>query len=74
MIVYLAMIETPEEKTKFERLYLHYRALMYHVAYQILHNESDAEDVVHSAFVKIAEHMKKFPTRCVLKPRAMSLP
>lgn len=59
MIVYLAMIETPEEKTKFERLYLHYRALMYHVAYQILHNESDAEDVVHSAFVKIAEHMKK---------------
>lgn len=59
MIVYLSVIETAEEKSKFEQIYLHYRALMYHVAYQILHNEADAEDAVHSAFVKIAEHMKK---------------
>lgn len=38
---------------------LQYRGLMYHVAYEILHNEQDAEDAVHHAFVKIAENIKK---------------
>lgn len=59
MIIYLQMIETPDEKSKFERLYLEYRGLMFHVAYEILHNEQDAEDAVHQAFVKIAENIKK---------------
>lgn len=59
MLIYLQMIETPEEKSKFEQLYLEYRGLMYHTAYGILHNEQDAEDAVHQAFVKIAENIKK---------------
>ena len=59
MLVYLQMIETPEDKTKFETLYLEYRGLMYYIANQILHNEQDAEDAVHSAFVTIAENMQK---------------
>lgn len=33
---YISMVETPEEKTKVEQLYLNYRQTMYHVAYQIL--------------------------------------
>lgn len=65
MIIYLQMLETPEEKSKFEQLYLEYKGLMFHVAYEILHNEQDAEDAVHQAFVKIAENIKKIddPTR-----------
>lgn len=59
MIVYLSMLETPEEKSTFEQLYLEYKGLMFHVAYGILHNEQDAEDAVHQAFVKIAENIKK---------------
>lgn len=59
MLIYLQMIETPEEKSKFEQIYLEYKGLMYHVAYEILHNEHDAEDAVHQAFVKIAENIKK---------------
>lgn len=59
MIIYLQMLETPEEKSKFEQLYLEYKGLMFHVAYEILHNEQDAEDAVHQAFVKIAENIKK---------------
>ena len=59
MIIYLQMIETPEERSKFEQIYLEYRGLMFHVAYEILHNEQDAEDAVHQAFVKIAENIKK---------------
>lgn len=59
MMVYLQIIETSEEKTKFEQLYLEYRGLMYHIAYEILHNEQSAEDATHQAFVKIAENIKK---------------
>ena len=59
MIVYLEMLETPEEKSKFEQLYLEYRSLMFHVAFEILHNEEDAEDAVHQAFIKIAENINK---------------
>lgn len=59
MIVYLSMMETPEEKSRFEQLYLEYKGLMFHVAYEILHNEQDAEDAVHQAFVKISENINK---------------
>ncbi len=59
MLIYLQMLETPEEESLFEQIYLEYRGLMYHVAYEILHNEQDAEDAVHQAFVKIAENIKK---------------
>ena len=59
MLIYLQMIETPEEKSKFEQIYLQYKGLMFQVAFQILHNEQDAEDAVHQAFVKIAENIRK---------------
>lgn len=62
MIVYLSMLETPEEKSKFEQLYLEYKGLMFHVAYEILHNTQDAEDAVHQAFVRIAENIKRIDT------------
>lgn len=58
MLVYLQMIETQEDKEKFEILYEEYRGLMYYIAYQILKNNQDAEDAVHNAFVTIAENMK----------------
>lgn len=47
MLIYLQMLETPEEKSLFEQIYLEYCGLMFHVAYEILHNEQDAEDAVH---------------------------
>lgn len=34
MIVYLQMIETDEDKSKFEEIYQEYRNLMYYVAYK----------------------------------------
>ena len=59
MLVYLAVIDEPAQKTKFETVYHQYRGLMYYVAYRILNNASDAEDAVHDAFIKIAENIKK---------------
>ena len=58
MIVYLQMIETNEDKSKFEEIYQEYRNLMYYVAYKRMQHEQDAEDVVHHVFVKIAENIK----------------
>ena len=67
MLIYMMMLETPEEKSLFEQIYLEYRGLMFHVAYEILHNEQDAEDAVHQAFVKIAENIKKIDDPMCLK-------
>ena len=61
MLEYLATMETADDRTRFESLYLAYRGLMYHVAYHILKNPQDAEDAVHQSFVKLAEHMVTIP-------------
>ena len=59
LICYLQMLDTPEEKIRFEQIYLKYRSLMYHVADGILHNRQDAEDAVHNAFLRIIKHFKR---------------
>lgn len=59
MLIYLAMIDSPDDQSKFERVYLKYRYLMLHIAKQILQNHHDAEDVVHQAFVSIIENIDK---------------
>ena len=69
MLIYLQMIETPEDRSKFETMYLEYRDYMYRVAFSILNNPQDAEDAVHYAFVKIAENIKKVGEPVCLKTR-----
>ena len=59
MLIYLQMIETEDDRSKFIEIYESYRALMYYVARKRLTNNHDAEDAVHSAFVKIAVNIKK---------------
>lgn len=55
MLVYLQMIDTEEDRHKFEIIYEEYRQTMIKVAYKVLHNKQDAEDAVHLAFLKVAE-------------------
>lgn len=57
--MYLAVLDTEEEKIQFEDLYIKYRQMMYAVAYRILNNSEDAEDAVHQSFLAIANHFKK---------------
>lgn len=59
MLIYLQMIETTEERSKFESIYLLYRDTMYAVACRILDNPQDAEDAVHYAFLKVIENISK---------------
>ena len=60
LVYYLQMLDTPEEKIRFEQIYLKYRGLVYHVADGILHNRQDAEDAVHNAFLKIIRKFSRF--------------
>jgi len=57
---YLQMLDTPEEKVRFEQIYQKYRGLMYHVADSILHNSQDAEDAVQTAFLRIIKKFSRF--------------
>ncbi len=59
LALYLTYIDDEPDKKKFEELYYAYRKQMTVVALSILHNQSDAEDVVHDVFLNIAiKHMK----------------
>lgn len=55
MFIYLAMIDSPEEKLKFELIYERYKNLMFYTANSVLGDTRDSEDVVHDAFIKIIE-------------------
>ena len=59
MLVYLSMIDSPNDRYKFELIYQTYRQLMYHIANSILGDTRDSEDTVHEAFLKIMEHLDK---------------
>ena len=59
MLIYLQMIETEEERSKFEEIYLEYRDLLFWLADRRLHSAEDAEDAVHNVFVKAAEHIRR---------------
>ena len=60
------ILETDADKSLFEELYKKYKARMYKYAYSILHNKEDAEDVVHQAFLTIANIPLYFLTSAVI--------
>ena len=62
MLIYLQLIDDPEEQSRFERLYTTYRSLMFHKANEILGNTQDAEDAVHEAFLAIAKNFDRVST------------
>lgn len=59
MLIYLQIIVTDENKSKFEIIYSTYKNLMLHTANTILGDTRDTEDVVHDAFLKLIEIIEK---------------
>lgn len=59
MLIYLQMIESQEDKHKFEIIYERYKDELFAIANDILHNEHDAEDAVHHGFMRLAENILK---------------
>lgn len=59
MLVYLVVIGDEREQSKFMQIYDIYHRLMLYIAYSILRNKQDAEDVVQEAFLSIAQNISK---------------
>lgn len=57
--LYLSALETEDDKIQFEDIYRKYKNRMYKFAISILHNNEDAEDVIHQAFLIIANNFEK---------------
>ncbi len=55
--LYLTYLETQEEKSKLEKLYYKYKALMKYVALNILEDDGIADDAVHEAFMKLTRYL-----------------
>ena len=59
MLIYFQMLDTQEEREKFETLYYSYRRIMLHTAMQILKDHQLAEDAVQEAFLRLAKNFSK---------------
>jgi len=59
LVFYLSLIDTEEEKYRFEEIYSTYKKAMINLAFGFLHDSFEAEDAVHTAFFNIAKNMKK---------------
>ena len=59
LVFYLSVLDTEEDKTKFELIYEQYGKLMFYIANQILKDKFLAEDAVHDSFIKIIKNLDK---------------
>ena len=59
MLIYLSIIETKENKSKFEQIYNKYKQIMFFVANRVLRDEYLSEDAVHQAFLRIIDNLDK---------------
>ena len=59
MLIYLQMLDTPEERAKFEKLYYSHRRTMLHIAMKILKDHQLAEDAVQEAFLRLVKNFSK---------------
>ncbi|MCH5196726.1 MAG: sigma-70 family RNA polymerase sigma factor [Oscillospiraceae bacterium] len=55
---FLMTLDEPDRKLV-DDLYKKYEQMMYRIAFNVLHNFHDAEDAVHSTFVKVIDDLEK---------------
>lgn len=73
MISLCSMIDSEENLSKFQRLYEKYKNTMYSVAYDILKNSHDAEDIVEDSLIKVIHILNKIDPADIDKPRGKNL-
>ena len=63
LIFCLTFIDDFEDKKLFENLFITYRKQMVYLAMTFIHNQDDAEDIVHDVFLNVAQrHMSIIKT------------
>lgn len=70
MLSFILAIEDKQTRDKLEELYLTYNRELYYVAYRILNNYHDAEDVIQNAFIKLSRHLDNISDVKCKKTRA----
>ncbi len=60
LVTLLQLIDSPEDKRRFEQLYYEYRNLMFYFAKGMLGSDRAAEDAVSEAFIRIIKHFHDF--------------
>lgn len=73
MLIYLQVIDAPEDRDQFITLYETYRGLMFYVANQILQNEQVPRTRSTTRFCPWRNISKNFLVWSVTKPRLSSL-
>ena len=83
LAVFLAALESGEDRRKFIEIYEQYHVQMERTAMRILKEQSDAEDAVQNAFVQIIRHFEKiheipceklpFWIVCIVKNEAITI-
>ena len=58
--MYLVLLETDQERDRFQTIYEKNYLKMYHVVLAILKQQPDAENAVHEAFLALAENFEKY--------------
>lgn len=60
LFIYMAMLDSEDEKETFAQIYNTYSQPMYQIAYAVLQDVQEAEDAVQISFEKIILHIDKF--------------
>lgn len=60
----LTLIDTPEEKLRFEELYHEYERLLFYIAKKRLGDDHLAEDAVHETFIRVIRHFDEIDEIC----------
>ena len=60
MIVYLNMLETEADREIFQKLYEENKLMLWHIVRKVVRNELDAEDAVHTCFLRLAENFSRY--------------
>lgn len=53
LALYVTLLKTDEQRSKFEYIYNKYRGFMYHIAFGTMHDQYLAEDAVHETFLNL---------------------
>ena len=60
LMFYLAMLDTPEQKSKFQMIYENYTGQILQTAHSLARNHMDAEDIAQDVFIQVFESLGKF--------------
>ena len=59
-LLYLSMLETEQDRDRFQKIYEENHLKMYHVVIGILKQQANGENAVHEAFLALAEGFERY--------------